>query len=106
VDSALQLEPKRAGGQDPDDQRMGDRRGKPEQHGLKNRPANRDDESRHHRFRMPRFEAVKRAEEDGGGHEDQGIAGALLKHLGNIHRCSIPPPPISASLLVSSFMAR
>jgi hypothetical protein len=58
--------------QQPDQQRMGDGRGQPQQHGLRDGPADRDDERRHHRFRMSRLQAVQGAEKNGGGNVKPG----------------------------------
>ena len=61
-------------GNEPDEQRMGDSRGKTQQYGLGDRPPNRDNEGRHHGLGMARLEPVQRSQEDGAGDKQPGVS--------------------------------
>lgn len=63
----------------PDDCGVRERCREPEQDSLSNRPANRHDESGHHRLRMSGLEVMQGTQKDGGRDEDPGVSG--LKKL-------------------------
>ena len=67
---------------DPDDERVRGRRGKPKQNRLPDGAANRDDEGRHHRLGMAGLQPVQCAEQDGGWNEEPSVGGALLEKIG------------------------
>ena len=65
----------------PNDQRVRQRRAESEQHGLHHGAAHRDDECGHHRLRVPRLEAVQRAEQDRGRKVEPRGRRACLEEL-------------------------
>ncbi len=71
----------RDGGERPDDQRVRERGRQSQQHRLKNRPTDRDDERGHHRLRMPRLHAMQGPQQDGGRNEEPGVGGALVHEV-------------------------
>ena len=66
-------------GEDPDDERVRERRTETEEGGLPGGPTHGDDEGGHHGLRMARFESVQRAEQDGYGDIEPSMGGALLQ---------------------------
>ncbi len=67
------------GGQHPDHERMRNRGGNPQQHGLENRAPDAHNKRSHHRLGMPGFQAMERAEKHRAWDEEPGAGRAVLE---------------------------
>ena len=80
----------RTGGENPDDERVRNRRRQPEQHRLPDGSADGDNERGHHGFRVARLQPMQGSEQNGGGNEKPQIRGSVLQGVEKIrHRESV-----------------
>ena len=82
-------------GQEPDHEAVRKSRAKSQDDSLKNRAPDGDDERRHHRLGMARFQAVQGPQENGRGNINPGMKASLPHQLMKlIHIRTMPPYPL------------